>query len=176
MTIKLKTLINEDSTSANRKEYTDFAKKLKLAVMKKLNMEISVTTSKTTTPNPYIRLDIPNWKVDFIPNDFRKNIMDIIFPNASVVDPNDIHYGNVRAEGITLRYTEWKQVYDKLFATPSELNTNKLNVGDDVIYLDNGGHEHHAKIESIPTKDQYIIIYDKKRKRVSKSELHTDHE
>lgn len=168
--IKLKSLI-EAITPEERKKYTDFAKILKQKLRSELGMDISVSTDKVVTSNPYIQIRVPGWKVNFIPNEFRKKIIDIVFPNAKILDPNDILYGNIQHNSITLKYSEWKKVFETLFPSATQPPESKFVVGEKVLYIDNNGQKHEASIESIAGKDEYIINYNNKKVKVSASEL-----
>ena len=163
----------EVSDPAERKRITDFSKILKFKLREVLKMPISVSTAKFGEMNPYLTVSVPDWKVNFIPNEFRKQILDITYPGAKILDPNDISYGTIQANKINLRYSQWVKIYDTLYKKTSiKTDKSEFHQVEKVLYIDSDGQEHEATVESVvPGTSEYVINYNNKKVRVSSSEL-----
>lgn len=163
----------EAITPEERKKYTDFAKILKEKLTHHLKMNVAVQTLKSNSPNPYIQVFVPDWKVDVIPNDFRLKVINIVFPDAKLLDKNDVSYGNIQTNKISLKYSAWKKVYDGVFATATTKQIpTEFSVGEKALYVDKHDNQHIVSVESaIPGKNEYIILYNSIRLKVSGDEL-----
>jgi len=64
-----------------------------------------------------------------IPNEFRKQIIDKIFPGGNVLDMNDINYGNVRSNGVSLHPDQWIKVmgYNKSDFQKESLSNQQMD-------------------------------------------------
>ena len=49
-----------------------------------------------------------------IPNKIRASIMKLVMPDAKIINPKDIHYGNVSDTSIALTVEEWDMVMGEL--------------------------------------------------------------
>jgi hypothetical protein len=49
-----------------------------------------------------------------IPNKIRASIMKLVMPDARIINPNDIHYGNVTDTSIALTVEQWDLVMGEL--------------------------------------------------------------
>ena len=101
--------LTEAISKDERKVYTDYAKILKTAVKKEAGMSgARVMVGKSQRANPFIRVvNRPT-----VPNDYRKKVMGIVYPNETPSSGNDnINFGNIGTYGVDLKYTDWVKIY-----------------------------------------------------------------
>ena len=99
----------EAITNAERQQYTKYAKDfLKPLLTKAWGVPIKVNTVASARPNPWIGARVVNYETDVVPNEFRKIVMDTL--GHTPQDPDDINYGNIQRNSVTLQYNDWLKV------------------------------------------------------------------
>ena len=101
-----------------RAQYTWMAKNLKSVLKPILGIPISVKTSGSVRPNPYIEVSSVDWETNKIPNDFRVKVA-----KALGIEPTsweNVTYGNITDNRVALPSTEWKKVLDSIGVTIPE--------------------------------------------------------
>jgi len=100
----------EEVSSKEKKVYTDFSKELKQWLKKNFGgYSWSAQISGSITTDPYIRIFNNQGGV---PNELRKLIIKKVRPNANIRNWDDIDFGAVEKSGVTLLYSEWKEVLE----------------------------------------------------------------
>ena len=113
LTIKLPKMLKIKVESVDEKiskeewaQYPAYARKLKPYMQKLLKVPLKVRVIKQANHNPWIEIRVAKFGKDVIPNDFRKKALKVI-GGSKVRDMDNINYGNIRTNSVSLRYDQW---------------------------------------------------------------------
>ena len=103
---KIEDVLYEAITPEERAKAVAYTKKLKKVLNKDIG-KVKVEVGKSKRPNPFIRV------FGDIPNDFRVKVVKAL-GITGVLDMKNVDYGNIRANGVTLSYSDWIKVMGEL--------------------------------------------------------------
>lgn len=89
-------------------KFIDFSKELKAIIEKRTNLKFYRKVLKMVGNNPFIELGLIDWEENTIPNDLRTLIAKTL--NFEVSDWDNVNYGNIRDNYITLNYSDWVKI------------------------------------------------------------------
>jgi hypothetical protein len=90
-------------------QYPKYARKLKPYLQKLFKVPIKVRVIKQANHNPWIDVRVARFGKDIIPNDFRKKAAKVIGASG-VRDWDNVNYGNIRVNSISLKADDWKKL------------------------------------------------------------------
>lgn len=110
---------------------------LKKEIERITGLSVKVRKIPSKRPNTYVEVWIPGMvlgaKEGGFPNSFRKFIVDTIIPNADIRDWNNISYGNIKSNSISLKELEWEEVLKNLNRYKESKNMNESTRKSDTI-------------------------------------------
>ena len=90
-------------------QYPKYARKLKPYLQKLFKVPLRVKVIKQANHNPWIDVRVARFGKDIIPNDFRKKAAKVIGASG-VRDWDNVNYGNIRVNSISLQADDWKKL------------------------------------------------------------------
>ena len=90
-------------------QYPKYARKLKPYLQKLFKVPLRVKVIKQANHNPWIDVRVARFGKDIIPNDFRKKAAKVIGASG-VRDWDNVNYGNIRVNSISLKADDWKKL------------------------------------------------------------------
>lgn len=96
-----------------RAKYVAYAKALKAKLTKDFGVPLKSRVLKSQRPNPFIEIRVADYEKDVIPNDFRVKVAKALGHQA-VRDWDNVVYGNIMKNSVTLYYSEWVKVLGEL--------------------------------------------------------------
>jgi len=105
--------LNDAITPEERKVEADFGAMLKNILKKDSDLssianEIRVRVIPSQRPNTWIQV----WTHADIPNEFRVKVAKAL-GITGILNWDNVNYGNIRSNGVSLQYSEWKKLVDK---------------------------------------------------------------
>jgi len=119
-------LKKEAISKAEWSQYPKYARKLKPYMKKLFKVPVRVRVIKQANHNPWIEVRVARFGKDIIPNDFRVKAAKVIGARG-VRDWDNVNYGNIRVNSISLKYDEWKKLLgNKVKESLTKENLKKL--------------------------------------------------
>ncbi len=119
--------IEEAISPEQRKEITDFSKKLKNILTKKCNLEPKVQTSGSVSANPYISAFVRSGP-EFSP-EMRNAALDAIYGASFVRDKENPRAGNIEKNSMTMAKTQWEKFLTAMNLSESVANEDSTLPG-----------------------------------------------
>ena len=95
-----------------RKQHIQFSIELLRILKNKYGQDFKRKVLSMVGFNPYIEISVKNYKTETIPNELRHLIVKTL--NITPLSWEDIEYGNIRKNYVTLHYKEWLKVVENL--------------------------------------------------------------
>ena len=166
--------INEKISKEEWARYPAYARKLKPYLQKLFKVPLKVRVIKQANENPFIDIRVARFGKDIIPNDFRVKAAKTIGA-SSVRDWDNVNYGNIRVNSISLKYDQWvKLLGNKIKESVNEGTFGKFDTGAAfkgnglTIYDRNQSQGSDYKNIAHIGEDGKVTIYDKNVKKESK--------
>jgi len=92
---------------AERAEAVKFSKELKKKYEKQWGIKLK-SRVMAMTENPFIEIEVAAFGKDKVPNEFRAKLVKLMGGKPN--NEEDVNYGNVQSSGITLHFSQWKEL------------------------------------------------------------------
>lgn len=139
-------LISEAISPEEREQYKLYSRELKKKLKKDWKITARVKLSASKRPDPFISASVTSGK---IPNELRAKALDVIGGRATNMD--DINYGNIRSDHITLHYSQWLKITGPLASTSKPSRPRRETAAP-------SGEELFAHLKDIVDKHQHKMI------------------